>query len=83
MVGATAIQLNLQSLKPLSVAGCYRLQLGAAHWATSIELMQVFLIIDPTNSGILDYPLGGSWHRRLSLPLVAGNSHIGNYPFWL
>ena len=40
-VGATASQLNLPSLRPLSVAGCGRRQLGAAHLATSVALLQV------------------------------------------
>ena len=39
--GVTASQLDLPSLTPLSVAGCGRLQLGAAHWATSVTLLQV------------------------------------------
>ena len=30
-------QLDLPSLTPLSVAGCGRLQLGAPHWATSVN----------------------------------------------
>ena len=37
----TASQLDLQSLTPLSVIGCSRLQLGVAHWATSVTLGQV------------------------------------------
>ena len=39
--GATASQLDLQSLQPLSVAGCGRLQLGDPHRATSVALVQV------------------------------------------
>ena len=39
MVGVTASQLDLPSLTPLSVAGCGRLQLGVAHWATSVALL--------------------------------------------
>ena len=39
--GVTASQLYLPSLTPLSIAGCGRLQLGAAHWATSVALLQV------------------------------------------
>ena len=35
----TNSQLNLPSLTPLSSAG--RLQLGAAHWVTSVALLQV------------------------------------------
>ena len=34
--GATS-QLDLPSLMPLSIAGCGRLQLGASHWATSVN----------------------------------------------
>ena len=41
MVGVTASQLYLPSLTRLSVAGCGRLQLGAAHWATLLALLQV------------------------------------------
>ena len=40
-LGVTASQLYLPSLTPLSVAGCGRLQPGAAHWATSVALLQV------------------------------------------
>ena len=39
--GVTASQLDLPSLTPLSVAGCGRLQLEAAHWATWVKLLQV------------------------------------------
>ena len=38
-VGVTASQVDLQSLMPLSVASCGRLQLGAAHRATSVALL--------------------------------------------
>ena len=40
-VGLTASQLDVLSLTPLSVAGCGRLQLRVAHWATSVALLQV------------------------------------------
>ena len=40
-VGVTVSQLDLPSLMPLSVAACGRLQLGVAHWATSVALLQV------------------------------------------
>ena len=33
-VGGATSQLDLQSLTPLSVGGCGRLQLGALHWGT-------------------------------------------------
>ena len=36
-VGGATSQLDLQSLTPLSGAGCGRLQLGAPHWATSVN----------------------------------------------
>ena len=36
-----ASQLDLPSLAPLSVVGCSRLQLGVAHWAISVALLQV------------------------------------------
>ena len=39
--GVTANQLDLPSLTPVSVAGCGRLQLKAAHWATWVTLLQV------------------------------------------
>ena len=39
--GVTASQLDLPSLTPLFVAGCGRLQLEAAHWATWVTLLQV------------------------------------------
>ena len=39
--GATASQLDLPSLTPLSVAGYDRLQLEAAHWAPWVTLLQV------------------------------------------
>ena len=51
----TVSQLDLTSLTPLYIAGCGRLQLGVAHCATSVSvnypLLQVYLIIDPTNNG--------------------------------
>ena len=36
VLGATN-QLDLPSMTPLSVADCGRLQLGAPHWATSVN----------------------------------------------
>ena len=39
--GVTASQWDLLSLTLLFVTGCGRLQLGAAHWATSVLLLQV------------------------------------------
>ena len=36
VVGATS-QLDLQSLTPVSVAVCGRLQLGVNYWATSVD----------------------------------------------
>ena len=36
-----ATKFDLPSLTPLSVAGCGRLQLGVAHFATSVALLQV------------------------------------------
>ena len=38
---ATASRLDLPFLAPLYVAVCGRLQLGTAHWATSVALLQV------------------------------------------
>ena len=35
-VGGATSQLDLQSLTPMSVAGCGRLQLGVPHWAASV-----------------------------------------------
>ena len=35
-------QLDLPSLTPLSEADCGQLQLGALHWATSVELLPSF-----------------------------------------
>ena len=35
-VGGATSQLYLQSLTPLSVAGCGPLQLGVPYWATSV-----------------------------------------------
>ena len=40
-VMVTASQLDLPSLTPLFVAGCGRLQLRVAHWATSVALLQL------------------------------------------
>ena len=48
-VRVMASQLYL-SVAPLSVAGCGRLQLGVAQWATSVALLQK-LIIKPKNGG--------------------------------
>ena len=39
--GSTVSELDLPSLTPLSLAGCGRLQLEAAHWATWVTLLQV------------------------------------------
>ena len=39
--GVAVSQSDLPSLTPLSVAGCGQLQLGVAHWATSVSLLQV------------------------------------------
>ena len=39
--GVKASQLVQQSLTPLHIAGCGRLQLGAPHWTTSVALLQV------------------------------------------
>ena len=39
--GVTTSQLDSHSLTPLSVAGCGRLQLAVARWATSVALLQV------------------------------------------
>ena len=36
-VGGATNQLDLPSLTPLSVADCGRLQLGAPHWATTVN----------------------------------------------
>ena len=36
-VGGAPSQLDLSSLTPLSVDDCGRLQLGAPHWATSVN----------------------------------------------
>ena len=36
-VGGATSQLDLPSLTPLTVAGCGRLQLGVAHFATSVD----------------------------------------------
>ena len=44
-VELTANQLDLPSLPPLSVTGCGRLQLGVAHWATTVALQQVVDIL--------------------------------------
>ena len=41
MARGVTSQLDLQSLTPLSVAGCGRLQLGVAHQATSVALLQL------------------------------------------
>ena len=49
-VGGGTSQLDLPSLTPLSVADCGRLQLGAPHWATSVNYCKQ-LIIEPTFCG--------------------------------
>ena len=35
-VGSVLSQLDLQSVTPLSIAGCGRCSFGAPHWATSV-----------------------------------------------
>ena len=66
-VGVTEYQLELESLTILSVAGCGRLQLGAAHWPTSAALLQVYLIIDSSFSGSSHWVAHS--HRRLNFNL--------------
>ena len=39
--GVTGSQLDLLSLTPLSGAGCDRRQIGVAHWAASVALLQI------------------------------------------
>ena len=39
--GCDQSELDLQSVTPLSVAGCGRLPLGVANWATSLALLPV------------------------------------------
>ena len=36
-VGGATSQLDLQSLTPLSIAGCGRLQQGVLYWFTSVD----------------------------------------------
>ena len=51
-VGSTTSQLDIQSLTPMSVAGCGRVELGVHNWATSIDYYkQVTTIIDPAFCG--------------------------------
>ena len=40
-VQLTVSQLDVPFLMPLSVAVCDQLQLGVAHWATAVALLQV------------------------------------------
>ena len=49
-MGGAISQLDLPSLTPLFVAGCWRLQLGVPHLATSVYYCKLF-IIDPTFCG--------------------------------
>ena len=58
--GLTASQLDPPSLTTLSVAGCGRLQLGAAYSTTSVALLQV---VDnwPHNSGSRFYSGNSFW----------------------
>ena len=67
--GVTASQLDLPSLTPLSVAGCGRLQLEAAHWATWVTLLQV---VDnwPHKIVVVDSPLGGSRPKKTFILLL-------------
>ena len=47
-VGGATSQLDLQSLTPLSITGCGRLQLGVPYWATSVDycnLLYFFLLM--------------------------------------
>ena len=62
----TASQLDLPSLTPLSVAGCGQLQLGAAHWATWLTLLQV-LHNWQHKFVVVDSPLGGSRPKKTTL----------------
>ena len=49
-VRGTTSHLDLPSQTPLSVADCGQLQLGARHWATSVNYCKS-LIIEPTLCG--------------------------------
>ena len=63
-MGVMVSQFHLPSLTPLSVAGCGRLQLEAANWATSVTLLKV--VYDCSHirqQGILHWVAPG--HRRL------------------
>ena len=62
----TARQLDLPSLMPLSVAGCGRLQLETAHWATLLALLQIFDKLT-IRSVAVDYLVCGSWPTLPSL----------------
>ena len=64
--GATASQLDLPSLTLLSVAGCGRLQLEAAHRAIWVTLLQV-VHNWPHKFVVVDSPLGGSWPKKTLL----------------
>ena len=64
--GVTASQLDLASLTPLSVAGCGRLQLVAAHWATWVTLLQVVDNL-PHKFVVVDSPLGGPRPKKTLL----------------
>ena len=61
-----ASQLDLPSLMPLSVAGCGRLQLEAAHWATWVTLLQV-VYNRPHKFVVVDSPFGGSQPKKTLL----------------
>ena len=66
--GITARRLDLPPLTPLYVAGCCRLQQGAAHWATWVILLQV-VDNSPHIFVVVDSPLGGSWPKKTTLLL--------------
>ena len=78
--GVTASKLDLPSLTPLSVAGCGRLQLEAAHWATWVILLQV---VDnwPHKFSILHW--GAPGQRRLYFSRVYVNNVAANYKYRL
>ena len=61
--GATC-QFDLQSLTPLSVAGCGRLELGVCHWATSVALLQV------GDNLPIRFSSGGLFREDFTLPFL-------------
>ena len=84
----TATQFDRLSLTPLSLVICGRLQVGGAHWATSVAVLQVVdnwshaqtVVVDNwphAQTVVVDYPPGVTNHMEVF------SFHYIIYTFWI